>query len=136
MSLQDIDDVEGAVAEAARVLRPDGRLCLAIVHPIGSAGEFEERDAGSPFVIRGSYLARSRYADDVVRDGLEMTFVSEHRPIEVYAEALADAGLLIERLREPAVPEHAVGEDAVGGEAGRRWQRVPLFLHVRALKPA
>jgi hypothetical protein len=56
-------------------------------------------------------------------------FVSDHRPLQAYADALADAGLLIERLCEPAVPESAVGE-----ERSRRWQRVPLFLHVRAVK--
>jgi ubiquinone/menaquinone biosynthesis C-methylase UbiE len=31
MSLQDIDDLGGALREAARVLSPGGRLCLAIV---------------------------------------------------------------------------------------------------------
>ena len=31
MSLQDVDDLEGAVAEIARVLRPRGRLCAAVV---------------------------------------------------------------------------------------------------------
>src|SRR5271155_5150954 len=33
MSLHDIDDVADAVGEAARLLVPDGKFCLAIVHP-------------------------------------------------------------------------------------------------------
>ena len=58
-----------------------------------------------------------------------MTFVSAHRPTETYTEALSEAGFLIERLREPPVPEAAIRT-----ERSRRWQRVPLFLHMRAVK--
>jgi SAM-dependent methyltransferase len=127
MSLQDVDDFEGAIAEAARVLEPAGALCVAIVHPLNSAGRFEGDDAESPFVIRGSYLDRSHYRDTTARAGLEMTFVSEHRPIDAYTEALAAVGFVIERLREPSLPEGGVRAPHT-----RRWQRVPLFLHLRA----
>jgi SAM-dependent methyltransferase len=130
MSLQDVDDLEGALREAGRVLERNGRLCIAIVHPLNSAGRFDGEAAGSRFVIDGSYLDPSAYADDLARDGLEITFVSAHRPLQAYTDGIHDAGLLIERLREPAVPERAVGE-----ERTRRWQRIPMFLHVRAVKP-
>ncbi len=130
MSLQDVDDYGRAIAEAARVLAPGGALCIAIVHPFNSAGRFTEATAESPFVVTGSYLDSSYYADSVVRDGLEIEFVSQHRPLEAYCEAIAAAGLLIERLREPALPEHALMRPH-----SRRWQRLPLFLHVRARKP-
>ena len=129
MSFQDIDDMPGAVAEAARVLRPGGRLCLAIVHPLNSAGQFTSREPNSPFVIVGSYLEPFGYLDEVERDGLSMSFASVHRPIQDYFAAIAAAGFLVERLREPAIPE-----GAIASESQRRWQRVPLFLHVRAIK--
>jgi hypothetical protein len=118
------------IEEAARVLETGGRLCLAIVHPLNSAGRFGGDEPDSPFTIEGSYLKSSFYEDDVARGGLEMTFVSAHRPVSAYAEALADSGLLIERLREPPVPEHAMTRPP-----NSRWARVPLFLHLRALKP-
>jgi SAM-dependent methyltransferase len=130
MSLQDMDNPRAAVRETARVLGPAGRFCLAVVHPFNSAGRFAGEEAESPFVIEGSYLEASCYQDDLARSGLAMQFVSAHRPLEAYAEALADAGFLIERLREPAVPEAAVRRPRA-----RRWQRLPLFLHVRAVKP-
>jgi len=44
--------------------------------------------------------------------------------------ALDAAGFLIERLREPAAPPEMVAARA----SYRRWQRVPMFLHVRAVK--
>lgn len=130
MSLQDIDDAEGAIREAARVLEPGGRFCLAVVHPLVSAGRFDGHEPDSPFVVSGSYLARFRYRDTVERGGLKMTFESEHRPIQWYFAALEAAGFLVERLRETDVPEQAVTEPRQ-----RRWQRLPLFLHVRALRP-
>ena len=127
MSLHDIDDMPGAVSEIARILERGGKLCLAIVHPLNSAGRFDDRTVDSPFTIRGEYLGTFAYADSVERDGLEMTFHSCHRPLESYFRALEAAGFLVETLREPAVPEHDVR-----APSDRRWQRVPLFLHIRA----
>lgn len=67
MSLQDVDDLDGAVRESARVLEPGRRLCLAIVHPINSAGRFDGDASDSPFVIEASYLEDSYYADTLAR---------------------------------------------------------------------
>jgi SAM-dependent methyltransferase len=130
MSLQDIDGMPAAIAEAARVLEPGGRFCLAIVHPINSAGKFEQAAADAHFVIKGDYLHAFHYADAVERDGLTMTFNSQHRPLEAYFMALEKVGFLVEALREPKLPEHAI----VTG-TGRRWRRIPYFLHLRALRP-
>jgi SAM-dependent methyltransferase len=123
MSLHDIDNMHGAIQEAARVLNANGHLCVAIVHPLNSAGSFESRTPDAPFVIRGSYLEDRRYADTVERDGLRMTFTSHHRPLHSYFDALGSVGMVVERLVE--VPDET---DPPGG----RWQRLPLFLHIRA----
>jgi ubiquinone/menaquinone biosynthesis C-methylase UbiE len=125
LSLHDMDDMPGAIAEAARVLVPGGRLCAAVVHPINSGGKFESSTPDAAFVIRESYFAQRQYADAVERDGLRMTFTSHHRPMEAYFDALERAGLLVERLAE--VPDSTYA-------AGDRWQRIPLFLHLRAVK--
>jgi SAM-dependent methyltransferase len=130
MSLDDIDDAAGAVREAARVLEPGGRFCLAIIHPFGSVGVFDGYEADAPFVIEGSYLDPRRYRDTVERDGFTVTFESAHRPLGWYFDALGSAGFLVERLREVPVPD-----SAVEAPRHRRWQRVPLFLHIRAVRP-
>jgi SAM-dependent methyltransferase len=127
MSLQDVDAMPVAVREIARILESGGKLCVAIVHPLNSAGRFEGKAADAAYVIAGDYLRAFPYTDVVERDGLAMTFHSQHRSIESYFLALEEAGLLVEALREPAVPDYAIKS-----EATRRWQRVPLFLHIRA----
>jgi SAM-dependent methyltransferase len=123
MSLQDMDDPEGAVREAWRVLEPGGRFCLALVHPINSGGKFETDDEDAPFVVRDSYFERRRYVDRLEKDGVTMTFTSDHRSLQGWLRPLADAGFLLEHVRE------------VPGTHRARWQRIPLFLHVRALEP-
>jgi SAM-dependent methyltransferase len=130
MSLQDVDDLLAAMREIGRVLDPGGSAGIAIVHPLNSSGRFVDEAATSPFVIRGTYLAEFAYADTVSRDGLDMTFSSRHRPLEVYARALEAAGLAIDAIREPPVP---VGPTGIS-ERSERWQRIPLFMHLRARK--
>jgi SAM-dependent methyltransferase len=127
MSLQDVDDFDFAIAEAARVLRSDGVFLMAIVHPVNSMGHFEDRGDGAPerFVMNGSWFERHPNADRCERAGLGMTFHSEHRPLEDYTEALYDAGFLIEQLREPTETD-----------LDNHWHRMPLFLHIRAIKRA
>lgn len=126
MSLHDMDDIDGAVEETARVLVPGGRLCVAVVHPINSGGTFESSAPDAPFIIRDSYFEERRYADTVERDGLRMTFASRHRPLEAYFASLESAGFLVDRLVE--VPD-------TNDPPGYRWRRLPLFLHLRAVKP-
>ena len=130
MSLMDVDDMPGAVCEAARLLEPGGRFCIALVHPVNSAGKFASEEPDSPFVIRDSYFERRRYTDTIEREGLEMTFTSEHRPLADFFGALEAAGFLVERLRE--IPD--TGPLIRPGVA--RWRRIPLFVHIRAVKPA
>jgi len=123
MTLQDIDDMPGAVHEFARALRPGGRLCLAVEHPINSAGAFAGVEPGAEFVIAGDYFEARRVDLTVERDGLRMTFASRHWSLDDYFAALASAGFLTEALGEPR-PNN-----------GGRWDRVPLFLDLRAVRP-
>ncbi len=124
MSPQDIDDVDAAFGEASRVLTAGGRLCLAVVHPVNSAGAFagERDDTDAPFVIERDYFEPRRYAEEAESRGHTMVFHSEHRSLEAYSRALEDAGFLVEAIREVTTDDPS-----------DRWHRVPLFLHVRAV---
>ncbi len=107
MSLQDVDAMERAIAETGRVLCTGGCLVVAITHQANTAGHFASESDGRPppFVIQGSWFERRALADTCERDGLTMTFHSEHRPLVDYVDALADGGFLIERIREVGDPD-------------------------------
>jgi SAM-dependent methyltransferase len=125
MSLLNMDDLDGTVAEVARILRPGGRLVFSTVHPANSLkplGGFDEREG---------YFATYAYAETRSRGGLSMTFHDTHRPLSDYTGAVERAGLLIEAVREP-VPDDAY---VAAFPEVARWRRSPVFLLVRALKP-
>ena len=128
MSLHDVDDMPAAILETARVLSSGGALCLALVHPINSAGHFASLGPDARFVIDDSYLHPHRYQETIERDGLPMTFNSRHWPLEAYFTALANSGYVVEALRELTVDAGSVTERADRA----RWLRVPLFLDLRA----
>jgi SAM-dependent methyltransferase len=124
MSLMDIDDMAGAVREAARVLEPGGHLLAAVVHPMNSAHEYD-REGKYPeewLVLTESYFDRRVYRDVIERDGLRVVFESRHWTLEDYFDAILGAGFRVETLREILDSEHP------------RWSRYPLFLHLLAAK--
>jgi len=129
-SLMDIADMPGAVREAARVLEPAGRFCISVTHPLNDAGLFESTEPDAPFVIRGSYFGRRPFEGHFERDGLRMTFRGWTYALEDYSRALEAAGFVVERVREPAATDAAVHKQP----GYRRWQRLPLFLQLRAVK--
>lgn len=129
-SLMDIEDMEAAVREAARVLETGGRLCVCVTHPINDAGAFASREPDAAFVIDGSYLDKRPFEGTFERDGLRITFRGWAYPLEAYGRALEDAGFVIDAVREP--PATAATAQRVPSD--RRWQRVPLFLFLRATK--
>jgi SAM-dependent methyltransferase len=116
MSLQDVDDLDGVVGEASRVLTPGGQFCIAIVHPFISAQD-DDTVHTDQFRVSRPYLEPRCYEDRVERDGLAMTFTSMHRPLSAYTEALSGHGLAITALRE-------YGDRAI-----------PWLLALRAEKP-
>ena len=132
MVLQDVDDLDAALRELARVLTIGGRLCIAILHPLATAGDFVDDELDGAFVITRDYRESFRFVEAAERDGLTMTFHSEHRSFMTYFHALERAGFVVEALREP-VPS----DELLAAQPGmRRQQRVPWYLHLRARRDA
>jgi SAM-dependent methyltransferase len=124
MVLMDLDDMAGGVREIYRALEPGGIFVAPVVHPINSAGQFVPRDGGeiAPYMIH-SYRDRRRYEDTIERAGLTITFNSTHFTLEDFWRAFREAGFVVTDLKE--------GYD----DANPRWSRLPLFLHIWAVKP-
>lgn len=99
--LMDVQDMPGAVSEAARMLRGAGHLCACVTHPATDAGAWRAGQEGEG----EDYLAGGRFAFDDERDGLRIRWEGDRYSLEHYSRALEQAGLLIEAIREtPARP--------------------------------
>ncbi len=125
-ALMDFDDLRGAVREVARVLTDRGRLCICITHPVEYSGGFDGEAVDALYLLRDDYFGTRRFEATVVRNDITMTFRGWTRPMQDYFAALFDAGLVVDLVREP-VPSTREGRL-------ERWHRVPMFLHIRAVK--
>lgn len=123
--LMDVSDLTGSVREATRVLRPGGRIVIAITHPLTNSGRVLDDRPGAPFVIDGSYFERRQFRHEEEAAGLRMRFSGWIRPLGDYMLALEEAGLLVEALREP------VARRADGSALA-----IPYHLWLRAVRPA
>jgi SAM-dependent methyltransferase len=126
-SLQVVADMAGTVKEAARVLAAGGHFCFCVSHPLTDVGRFVDDAEDAACTIRQDYFTNRRVEDKVHRDGLDMTFRGWTYSLQDYATALERAGLRIETMREPRL----------SGDTSRyrRWNRLPMFLFGRAIKP-
>ena len=102
-----IDDVDGAIAEVARVVRPGGRFSFFLNHPLlqtPGSGWIDDHtvDPSEQYWRVGPYLAEQSFVEQV-EQGVFIRFV--HRPLSRYLNALADHGLLLEQMVEPTPPD-------------------------------
>ena len=114
-----------AIGEAARVLAPGGHLTLSIVHPFVDRGAFADDGLDAAFEITGSYLGRKHFTGTDQHGEHVMHYAGWSHPLQDYAAALTHAGLAIAEIREPRPAR-------LGDGAFARWQRLPLFLWVKA----
>lgn len=101
-----IRDLEAALGEVARVLRPGGRFLLLLNHPLlqtPGSGWIDDQllDPPEQYWRIGPYLREAETLEEVER-GVRIRFF--HRPLSRYLNAAFDAGLDLERMEEPAPP--------------------------------
>ncbi|MDH3705706.1 MAG: class I SAM-dependent methyltransferase [Acidimicrobiia bacterium] len=101
-----IDDVDGAIAEVARVLEPGGRFVFFLNHPLlqtPGSGWIDDQIIEPPeqYWRIGPYLVESEVVEEVRKD-VFIRFV--HRPLSRYVNTLIANGLMLERMLEPAPP--------------------------------
>ena len=125
-----IDAVDAAIAEVARVLAPGGRFCFFLNHPLlqtPGSGWIDDQvlDPPEQYWRIGPYLPEAETIEEVEL-GVHIRFV--HRPLSRYVNALADHGLLLERMVEPAPPPGFLALAPEYGDAAT----VPRLLYLRA----
>jgi SAM-dependent methyltransferase len=119
LSLIDIDDVQGAIAEAHRVLAPGGTFLIANLQSFNTAGMpwgwTHEPDGSRRFSI-------DHYLDEraLTAEWRGIRIINWHRPLQTYMQALLGVGFELRHFAEPA----PVGAD---GDKAERYRRVPYF---------
>ncbi|MFJ6951250.1 SAM-dependent methyltransferase, partial [Micromonospora aurantiaca] len=95
----DMPDYPAAVAEAARVLAPGGRLLHVGVHPC-FVGAFADRSEPERIVIDGGYASRDRTVRSWNATGVRARVGAWHLPLAALLDAVAAAGLRLTRVVE------------------------------------
>lgn len=95
----DMPDYPAAIAEAARVLAPGGRLVHVGVHPC-FVGAFADRSEPGRAVIDGGYAERERSFRSWNTVGVRARVGAWHLPLADLLNAVTAAGLTLTAVRE------------------------------------
>ena len=102
-----IDDVDSAIAEISRVLKPGGVFAFFLNHPLlqtPGSGWIDDHFVEPPeqYWRIGAYLVETASVEEVEKD-VFIRFV--HRPLSRYINALSEHSLVLEQMIEPSPPE-------------------------------
>jgi SAM-dependent methyltransferase len=92
-----IADVEGALVEVARVLRPGGRFVASVNHPM--RWPFPDSPNPEDLQVVSSYFDRRPYVE--TDDAGGTVYVEHHRTVGDWVRAVVASGLVLEDLAEP-----------------------------------
>jgi len=128
--MEHIPDLDTALAEVARVLRPGGRFLFLLNHPLlqtPGSGWIDDQvlDPPEQYWRVGPYLDEATTTEQVER-GVFIEF--HHRPLSRYLNTARAVGLVLEHMIEPAPPPGFLARAEEYAEAAS----IPrlLFLHL------
>lgn len=93
--LSDVDDLDGALANVRRVLRPGGVFAFCILHPCFPGIE------GVSGAWQGSYYDERWWRADGALSTLRQQVGANHRTLSTYFNALRQHGFTVDALAEP-----------------------------------
>ena len=127
-----IDDVDAAIAEVARVLRPGGQFSFFLNHPLlqtPGSGWIDDHiiDPPEQYWRIGPYLVETESVEEVEKD-VYIRFL--HRPLSRYVNSLIAHGLQLERMLEPSPPQGFLDRAPEYALA----HTIPRLLYLRSVK--
>lgn len=137
LAIQNIENLHGVFAEAARVLASQGRLYLVMMHPafrIPKSSSWGWDESGVQYRRVDAYLSEQR-SELVVHPGQKNspTTLSYHRSLQDFSKALGKAGFAITKLEEWISHKESQKGPRQAAENKAR-KEIPLFLMLEATK--
>lgn len=129
--INDLYDPSKPISEFARILRPDGRLIILMLHPC-FYNKHAERDQTTNGLVTSTYFDIRGIEQAFEVDGLVSPTASTSwfRPLEFYTEELRKSGFVITSLTEP----HPSPEQVQADSWWRKGFTRPLFMLLVAQK--
>jgi SAM-dependent methyltransferase len=125
-----IEGVDRAIHEVGRVLRPGGRFLFLLNHPLlqtPGSGWIDDTILEEQYWRIGPYLIEDSTHEEVEK-GVWIPFI--HRPLSRYINALAEAGMYVTLMAEPAPPPGFLARASEYRDAAT----IPRLLALRAEK--
>lgn len=134
-----VEDLESFFSEAARVMKPEGRMIASVLHPMSTAffpvaeGEaFISSEPGQP-VYFGSSLRKIETPwlefGEVSGEGRQI--ISYHHTVARYFNAISVSGLRVTALSEPHPSKEFAAKNPARYEEA---MRVPVYLIFKAVR--
>ena len=127
-----IDEMDEAMTEVARVLKPQGQFSFFLNHPLlqtPGSGWIDDHiiDPPEQYWRIGPYLVETESIEEVEKD-VYIRFI--HRPLSRYVNALIANGMTLERMLEPSPPAGFLARAPEYALA----HTVPRLLYLRSTK--
>ena len=127
-----IDQMDEAMTEVARVLKPEGQFSFFLNHPLlqtPGSGWIDDHiiDPPEQYWRIGPYLVETESTEEVEKD-VYIRFI--HRPLSRYVNALIANGMTLERMVEPSPPAGFLARAPEYALA----HTVPRLLYLRSTK--
>ena len=127
-----IDQMDEAMTEVARVLKPEGQFSFFLNHPLlqtPGSGWIDDHiiDPPEQYWRIGPYLVETESIEEVEKD-VYIRFI--HRPLSRYVNALLANGMSLERMVEPSPPAGFLARAPEYALA----HTVPRLLYLRSTK--
>lgn len=126
MVLMDVEDFSGTIKEIYRVLKPNGKTLITILHPCFSGKDSGwQKDENGKYIYfkNDEYFGRNIW-EEKITDKFESTILFRHLTLQDYFNELSNVGFGFNKLIEP----RPTMEQIKLSKRLERLNRIPLFL--------